>query len=119
MHGRNTKAKEERRRLLYVSMTRARDLLWVTGQYVAYGDKETGKVYNCFLKELYDIVGGDFQPVDPMEAVREAARKEKAKERAKERAAEKKMAVLAAELDGIAAAKAKAGTSGKGRKAAV
>ena len=119
MHGRNTKAKEERRRLLYVSMTRARDLLWVTGQYVAYGDKETGKVYNCFLKELYDIVGGDFQPVDPMEAVREAARKEKAKERAKERAAEKKMAALAAELDEIAAAKAKAKTSGKGKKAAV
>lgn len=113
MHGRNETPKEERRRLLYVSMTRARDLLWVTGQYVAYGDKETGKVYNCFLKELYDITGGDFQPIDPMESVREAERKEKAKARAKERAAEKKIAKLAAELDDTMAKTPKAKSPNK------
>ena len=96
LHGRTRKKDsqiEEKRRLLFVSLTRARDLLWVTGQYVAYGSRDD-RTYNQFLKELYDLTGQEYNPIDPMEAVREAERKERAKERAKERrekAAEEKL----------------------------
>ena len=31
--------REETRRLIFVAATRARDQLWITGQYVAYGSK--------------------------------------------------------------------------------
>lgn len=75
---------EEARRLIYVSMTRARDDLYVTGRYTAYGSK-IDRTYNQFLKELYDITQMDFQPVDPMEAVREAERKAAYAARAKEK----------------------------------
>ena len=51
---------EERRRLLFVSATRARDVLFVTGQSVAYGDKKN-RVYNCFLMESFDVLHEDFQ----------------------------------------------------------
>lgn len=51
---------EERRRLLFVSATRARDILFVTGQSVAYGDKKN-RVYNCFLMESFDVLHEDFQ----------------------------------------------------------
>ena len=71
---RSASKKEERRRLLFVAGTRARDELYITGQYVAYGPKDD-RTYNQFLKELYDITGGDFQPVDPMEAIKEEERK--------------------------------------------
>lgn len=87
---RSKAAVEEKRRLLFVSTTRARDELIVTGQYVAYGPKDN-RTYNQFLKELYDIVGGDYQPVDPMEAIRDAERKAKNREKAKERYAAKKL----------------------------
>ncbi len=73
--------KEERRRLLFVAGTRARDELYITAQYVAYGPKDD-RTYNQFLKELYDITGGDFQPVDPMEAIKDAERKEARKKAA-------------------------------------
>lgn len=46
---------EETRRLLFVSATRARDELYVTGLY-ASGTKMK-KVENRFLKELFDIAG--------------------------------------------------------------
>lgn len=48
---------EETRRLLFVSMTRAREELLVTGAYVAY--KKDDEVYNQFLKELYVIRDGN------------------------------------------------------------
>lgn len=79
---------EETRRLIYVAMTRARDRLFITSRYTAYGSKED-RTYNQFLKELYDQTGMDFQPIDPMEAVKEAERKAKYIEKAKERKMQK------------------------------
>lgn len=87
---RNTAELEEKRRLLFVSTTRARDELIVTGQYVAYGPKDD-RTYNQFLKELYNLTGQDYQPVDPMEAVRDEERRQKAREKQKERYAAKKL----------------------------
>lgn len=83
--------KEERRRLLFVALTRARDNLVITGKYVAYGPKDD-RVYNQFLKELFDIAGvtKEYIPVDPDEAIKEAEAAKKRKERARERYASKK-----------------------------
>lgn len=47
---------EEMRRLLFVSITRARNELYLTGQYTAFGSKAKGYTENIFLKELYDIL---------------------------------------------------------------
>lgn len=77
---------EEARRLLFVSITRARDLLWVTGQYVAYGPKDD-RTYNQFLKDVFDAAGEVYCPIDPMEGLREKNRKEKASERRRRRTA--------------------------------
>lgn len=82
---------EERRRLLYVSMTRARDELFVTSQYVAYGSKEKGFEYNQFLHELYDITGEAYVPVDPELSQKEEAKKKAAAERAKRRREQNKI----------------------------
>lgn len=60
---------EERRRLLFVSATRARDELYVTAQYVAYG-KEGDYVYNRYLKESFDVLGKEFS-IESIEAERE------------------------------------------------
>lgn len=61
--GRNKiKEREERRRLLYVSMTRARDILYLTGKCVCYG-KMNEYTYNQFLDELYQIAGKEFDPI--------------------------------------------------------
>lgn len=56
------KAIEEKRRLLFVSMTRARDELYVTGQYVAY-DSKLDRVYNSFLREVMQANGEHYDPV--------------------------------------------------------
>lgn len=61
---------EERRRLLFVSATRARDELYVTGQYVAYG-KKGDYHYNKFLKDAYDVTGRVFS-IANIEAEKEA-----------------------------------------------
>lgn len=66
---------EETRRLLFVSMTRARDFLTVTGQYIAYGTKETGYEPNQFLREVFDIL---HEPYDPVDHEAERRKKEKA-----------------------------------------
>lgn len=50
---------EERRRLLFVSATRARDRLVVTGQTVACGTK-TSAVFNPFLEECFGILDKPF-----------------------------------------------------------
>lgn len=93
LHGNRTKRRtqriEEVRRLLFVSITRARDELYLTGQYVAYGPK-TDQTYNQFLRELYDLTGMTYDPKDPMDAIKEKARKEKAKARRKALAESKK-----------------------------
>ena len=57
--GKSRDKEEEKRRLLFVSATRAREELYVTGTYVAYGP-EKDRHYNMFLKESYDIVGKEF-----------------------------------------------------------
>ena len=84
-NSRNSKKRlEETRRLLFVSMTRARDSLTVTGQYIAYGTKETGYEQNQFLREVYQILGETYDPVDheaeKRKAEKEAAKKESKKE---------------------------------------
>lgn len=72
--GRNKRAQiEEERRLLFVTMTRARDLLCVTGQYVAYGAKED-RTYNQFLKEIFDCAETEYDPIDHTEDIRSRLR---------------------------------------------
>ena len=59
---------EEKRRLLFVSSTRARDVLYVIGQVVSYGSKGNGKsvadtrVKNRFLEESLEVQGKIFPP---------------------------------------------------------
>lgn len=86
-NSRNSKKRlEETRRLLFVSMTRARDSLTVTGQYIAYGTKETGYERNQFLREVYQILGETYDPVDH-EAEKRKAEKEAAKKSRKKKTA--------------------------------
>ena len=70
---------EETRRLLYVAMTRARDLLYVTGQFIVPGTKtrsarDGGPCYNRFLEEVMTCAGMIYDPVDH-EAKKKKARK--------------------------------------------
>ena len=86
-NSRNSKKRlEETRRLLFVSMTRAKDSLTVTGQYIAYGTKETGYEQNQFLREVYQILGETYDPVDH-EAEKRKAEKEAAKKSRKKKTA--------------------------------
>lgn len=86
-NSRNSKKRlEETRRLLFVSMTRARDSLTVTGQYIAYGTKETGYEQNQFLREVYQILGETYDPVDH-EAEKRKTEKEAAKKSRKKKTA--------------------------------
>lgn len=56
LYGKNKEENmEEARRLLYVAVTRARDELFITAPYVAFG-KKSEYHYNNFLKECYEIV---------------------------------------------------------------
>lgn len=73
---------EETRRLLFVSMTRARDELYITGQYIAFGTKEQGYTNNQFLEEVYKLMGKTYDPVDH-EAERKKAEKEQSKRQKK------------------------------------
>lgn len=84
LHGNHDDAVEERRRLLFVSLTRARDILYVTGQYVAYGDIEN-RTYNQFLREAFEQNGDKYDPVDPLAAIKAAERRARAAEAAKNR----------------------------------
>lgn len=75
--GRNKQKQiEEKRRLLFVSVTRARDILYVTGQYVAFGAKDD-RTYNQFLREVYEVSGMEFNPIDPLEEEKKAEAKKK------------------------------------------
>jgi superfamily I DNA/RNA helicase len=55
--------KEERRRLLFVSATRARDELYITGQFIAFSKKAEGDpkkrvhINNEFLKNAFAAIG--------------------------------------------------------------
>lgn len=58
---RKTTLLEEKRRLFFVSSTRARDELYITAEYTAFGAKND-RTYNQFLIEAYQILGQSFQP---------------------------------------------------------
>lgn len=75
---------EEKRRLLFVSATRARDELYITGQYVAFGTKED-RTYNLFLKECYDALGMEFNPIDPLEIEKKRMKEQEKADRKAER----------------------------------
>ncbi len=95
---------EEKRRLLFVSLTRARDLLFVTGQFVAYKEKTEGKkvagenndVYNQFLREVYqesgnaDRFSAELLAMKQRQAAKEEEARKKRNERNRERYAKKK-----------------------------
>ena len=75
----NIEELEETRRLLYVSMTRARDMLYVTGQYTVKGTTgrslaEGGPVYNQFMKSLYELTNQFFDPIDHEEIEKKRAK---------------------------------------------
>ena len=53
---------EELRRLLFVSITRARDVLKLYGLYAVSGNAKDGRVYNMFLKECFDALDKAFAP---------------------------------------------------------
>ena len=74
--------KEEMRRLMFVSMTRAREELFVSGQFICYGNKTDDYTTNQFLKEVYGILGEPYDPVDH-EAEKKKAEKEAAKKKKK------------------------------------
>ena len=80
---------EEKRRLLFVAATRARDELYITGQFVSFGSAKDGYIYNQFLNESYAAIGNRFEPVKPTaeerkekNALHELALEEKKKKKA-------------------------------------
>lgn len=78
------RALEEQRRLLFVTATRARDELFVTGKYVAYG-KKGQYTYNMFLQESFEANDQKFNIFNIQKEAEEIAL-EKKKKRAEERA---------------------------------
>lgn len=75
---------EEKRRLLFVAATRAREELFVTGQYVAYKAKENllskkaSAFYNRLLRESFEVQGLEYDPVDhEAEAEKQTKRRRK------------------------------------------
>ena len=93
--GKHALEREERRRLLFVTATRARDELYITSRYIAYGQKGS-YTYNLFLEDSYDCMGEVFN-VSAIEAEAAAIAKEQAAKRKAERAK------LRAQLDELAA----------------
>ena len=86
--------KEELRRLMYVSMTRARDQLFTTGVFSKTGKKVGEEVVNWCLSEAYDAAGlnwnADFMKAKAEVAAEKAAKKKAADEARKARAAAKR-----------------------------
>ena len=77
------RALEEQRRLLFVTATRARDELFVTGKYIAYG-KKGNYVYNMFLQDSFEANGQEFN-IFNIQKEAEAIALEKKRQRAEER----------------------------------
>ena len=73
---------EETRRLLFVSMTRAMERLYVTGRYLIASNKEED-VPNQFLRSLYGFDNMEWDTVDPEAVKREEERKKRRAEQAK------------------------------------
>ncbi|WP_292195353.1 ATP-dependent helicase [Butyrivibrio sp.] len=59
----NSKVYEETRRLVFVSATRARDELYISGVYAAFGKTYETRIYNQYLKECCEVLGVGFEPV--------------------------------------------------------
>lgn len=78
---------EEVRRLLFVSMTRARDQLYMTGVYVAYGSEKEGYTYNQFVYDFHRLLK---LPYDPVDHEREAKKAAKAAEAAAKKSSRRK-----------------------------
>lgn len=79
---------EERLRLLFVSMTRARDELIITGQFVAYGKRGDYK-FNEFLNDSMKCAGGHgFTEVEVQRLMRERDDLRKIERQAQKRARE-------------------------------
>ena len=61
---------EEKRRLLFVTMTRAKDYLYITSQYAASGSTKENRVINNFICEVFNALGQsyniDFDAYDAM-----------------------------------------------------
>ena len=70
---------EETRRLLFVSATRARDELYITGKYTAFG-KKGDYTYNRFLVDSYHVCGQEFS-IKEIEAERLERQKQKKKKK--------------------------------------
>lgn len=73
---------EEQRRLFYVSITRARDELYVTGEYVAFGGKKD-PTYNQYLMDAYKAMDQEFAPG---EQIQKEEKKKETKKTAKKSA---------------------------------
>ena len=82
---RSSKAKalnEEKRRLFFVTATRAREELYVLGEYVAFGNMKNGYTYNSFLKEAYEANGMVFDEgtIEAQKALKKQEEKRKKEE---------------------------------------
>ena len=84
--GMSGREREEQRRLLFVSATRARDELYITGQVRLSGTAETGYAVNRFLDEASVITG---QPLDYFDEEGRKEREEKREKRIAEEAAKR------------------------------
>lgn len=78
--------REEQRRLLFVSSTRARDELYITGQIRLTGTAEEGYVPNRFMEEASGIAG---EPLDYLDEEGKAERAARREERRRQIAKEK------------------------------
>ena len=67
---------QEMRRLMYVSSTRARDELFVTGLY-GTGSEKTGRTMNTFVMEAYDAMEKVYNPVWPVKETKVSENKTK------------------------------------------
>lgn len=56
------KQEEEIRRLFFVSATRARDELYITGQYASFGSNYENRIMNKYLEEAFQICGMNYDP---------------------------------------------------------
>lgn len=78
----NQNDREETRRLLFVSMTRAMERLYVTGRYLIASSKDS-ETENQFLKELFNIEDKTWDTFDEEAATRAEERKKARAEAAK------------------------------------
>lgn len=90
------KAIEGKRRLLFVSSTRARDELYITGQFRVGKDANGEYINNMFLKESYEAIDKEFAPRNASE---EKAYQAKIKAKKKAQALAEKMAEEAKDVE--------------------